>query len=515
MKRNPVTTSKRLIHNTFFNVLALMINSVIGFFLIGFFLGQIGETKYGIWVLVGSIFRYRGIMNMGLNSAVNRYVPIYLAKNDEKGIERVVSTSLFFLSISTFVLIAATLVIYCNIGSWFAIKSELVQITGTLVLIVGFCAACAMPLQISSAVLSGLQRYDIVNIATLVPLFLRTILLVIFLLHGYGLVTMGLIFAISEIVIRLLQAVFARRLLPNISISLTSINLRFLREMLTYGINTFLYTMAALILFKASDIVIGIFLGTAEISWFAVATAAVLLLSQFLQAFTAAIKPAVSDLDARDEHLRVREASFLMQKYSLLLIVPAGFFLFTLGRQFLCVWIGDKFQDPAIIDTMAFILSILTVGHCLRLAQHSNFLVLVGRGEHKIFGILTLAMALLCVLGSIIAVRVFGAGLIGIAWANFIPMVIIFGVVIPVYFNRKMNISFSENLREVWWPALLGSLPTVIFITILKYKSPPTTWAGIAVVVLSAIILTALCSWFFSLTDLERKRFRRVLLPGS
>jgi len=450
---------------------------------------------------------------MGLNSAINRYIPVYLAKNDDDGIERVVSNSLFFLLALAFLLVAITLVVYCNIGSWFAIKPELVSVAGVLVLIVGFCAACAMPLQLSSAVLSGLQRYDAVNIAVLIPLFLRTIFLVVLLLRGHGLIAMGIVFGVSEIVIRLLQFLLARRLLPKVSVSWASLDFRFLREMLTYGVNTFLYAMGGMIIYKASDLVIGVFLGTAEVSRFAIATAAVLLLSQFLQAFTAAIKPAVSDLNARDEHSRVREISFLMQKYSFLLIIPAGFFLVTIGRQFLWIWVGEKFQDPAVIDSTAMILAILTVGHCLRLMQHSNFLVLVGKGEHKIFGVLTFLVAMFCICGSVIAVRFLNMGLIGIAWANCAPMAVTFGIVVPIYFNRKMDITVAESIREVWWPAFLGSMPAVILISIWKYASPPTTWLGIAMVVFSVGIATILGGWCFSLTELEKKRFRYVLLP--
>ena len=83
--------------------------------------------------------------------------------------------------------------------------------------------------------------------------------------------------------------------------------------MLSYGINTFLYTASAIIVYKASSIIIGIFMDTAQVSRFEVAAAGVLLLSQFLQAFTAAIKPAVSDLDARDDHHVSKKYLFLLK----------------------------------------------------------------------------------------------------------------------------------------------------------------------------------------------------------
>jgi len=511
MNPQTVTTSKRLVYNSLLNVTTLVTHAVIGFFLIRFFLGRFGEERYGVWVLIGgSMFRYAPLLSMGLNSAVNRYIPLYLAKNDTEGIQRVVNTSLFFFTMLTLLLVMVSLVIYYNVGSWFAIEPELVKTAGTLVLIVGFCFAFAMPFQPSTAVLSGLQRYDLINVVVLIVLVSRTGLIVLLLFRHYGLLTTGIVFGLSEIVVRILHCVFVKRLLPDASLSLTKINFRLLKEMLSYGINTLMYSMGAIIIYHASSLIIGIFIGTAEISQFTVATAGVLLLTQFLGAFTAVIKPAVSDLDARDDHATVKEIALLTQKYSLLLIIPSVCFLIAMGREFLHVWVSDRFEDPAVIDTMALILAILAIGHGLRLAQHSNFLVLVGRGRHKIFAVLTALTALLCVSASVISVKVLNRGLIGIAWSNFLPMALISGVILPIYFNRKMHISALENALKIWLPALLGSLPAIIMIILWKCLAPPNTWLEIGGVVLSAAALTLVSGWFLSLTKVEQKRFTRI-----
>jgi len=513
MTEQYTTTSKRLIHNTIFNVMTLVSGAVITFFLIRFFLAHLGESKYGVWVLIGSIFQYRRLLDMGMNSSINRYIPVGLAKGDNKAIQRILSTSLFFFSAVAVVFILLSLVIYFNIGSWFSIAPDLVGTAGLLVLIVGGCFTIAMPLQLSSALLSGLQRYDVLNLAELIILLLRSALIVILLQHGFGLLTMGFVFGTSEIAVRLIQFVFARKLLIRTRITLKSIDLGLLKEMLAYGINTFLYTMGALILFKAGDVVIAMYLGTKQVSQFAVAIAGVVLLSQFLRAFTAAIKPAVSDLDARDDHRRVREISFLMQKYSLLLIIPAACFLIVMGRDFLQVWVGNEFQNPTAVDSMAVILAILTVGHCLRLAQHSNFVVLVGKGEHRLFGFLAITTALLCVAASIISLKVFNLGLLAVAWSNCLPVALISGVVLPIYFNRKMKISIRDSISNIWRPALLGSMPAVIMISSWKYLYPPADWFSIIMVVLSAGLLTFLSAWYLSFTHLERNRLVKTLVP--
>jgi O-antigen/teichoic acid export membrane protein len=513
MSEQPITTSKRLVYNTLFNVLTLVSNAVIGFFLIRFFLGRLGEIRFGVWLLIGgSIYRYAPLLNMGLNSSINWYIPVYLVEKNEQGIQRVIGTSFFAFLILAAILAVASLVICYNVGAWFAIDAGFIPDAKTLVLVVGFCFALAMPLQLCTAVLSGLQRYDVINLVMIFVLLVRTVILVVLLSYGYGLLAMGLAFGLSEVAVRAMHFYYVKKLLPQMSLSLAHVDFGLLRQLLAYGINTFLYSMGAVLIYHASNIVIGIFIGAAEISQFAAAGAGALLLSQLLNAFTAAIKPAVSDLDARDDSAAVKELAFLTQKYSLLLIIPAGCFFVVMGKEFLQVWIGGIFQDPAVINTMGTILGILVVGHCLRMAQHSNFLVLVGLGQHKIFGFLIALTALLCIAGSVVSVKIFHWGLLGVAWSNFLPMVLITGVIIPIYFNWKMHISLRETISNVWKPALLGALPVVIMISVWKYLSPPDSWLEIVGVIVAAAILTVICGWFLSLRDVERKLFTHIAL---
>jgi len=281
--------------------------------------------------------------------------------------------------------------------------------------------------------------------------------------------------------------------------------------MLFYGMNTFLYAMGALIIYRASETIIGIFFDPTQLTIFSTAAAGVLLLSEFLQAFTAAIKPAVSDLDARDDHTRVKLIAFLTQKYSLLVLIPAAAFLIVMGREFLTIWVGARFKEPGVIGAMSNILAILTVGYCMILSQHSNFLVLAGRGEHRVFGILTAVEAVLCVSTAVFTVSVLHWGLAGIAWSNLIPMALVAGVVLPAYFNHKMNIRTTENLSHVWRPALLSTIPSIVLILAWKRVAPPDSWLGLFAVVGAAAGVTVLSAWLFGMESVERRRLRGVL----
>lgn len=512
MTNSPITTPKRLVYNTVYNVIMLVLTALISFFLVRFFLVQLGEERYGIWVLIGSVFRYRGIMTMGLSSSINRHIPVYMAQGDNAGVQRVVSTTFFFFSVLAVLLFIVSVIICINIGSWFTINPDFVKIASLLTLMLGFCFAFSMPLQLFSGVLSGLQRYGLLNIASLVPILIQTALVIILMLHGYGLIMMGIVFGGSEILIGLIQFIFVKKLLPHISISIKDIDFGLLKEMLPYGLNTLLYATGAVIICKASELVIGVFLGTAEIAQYAVAVAGIMLLVQFLQAFTAAIKPAVSELDALDDHNKVREISFLTQKYSLLILIPAGSFFIIMGEDFIRLWVGDTFKNPSTVVMLGVVLKILTIGHCIRLSQHSNFLVLVGRGEHRLFGIFTAITALLCVVASVVAVKTFNLGLVGIAWANCIPMVLVSWTVLPIYFNRKLDITVLQSFHRVWWPAFCGGLPTIILIMAWKCISPPDSWLEMFLLVFTVMLVTLISGGCFSLGTEERRRFLRIAL---
>jgi O-antigen/teichoic acid export membrane protein len=506
-----VTTSRALVRNTVFNLLMLLSNAVVAFLLVPFFVGQLGKPAYGVWVLIGSVFRYRILLGMGLNSAINRRIPMYLAKDDEDGIRRTVSTALFFFTIIALVLALLTVVLAAKVGDWFEIPPDLIRTTSVLVLVVGLGFAASTPLQLTTAVLSGLQRYDMVSIVTMIVLVVRTALTVVLLLRGYGLVTLGIIYGVSEIVARGLQHLLAQRLLPVGYASWRNVDRGLLREMLFYGMNTFLYAMGALIIYRASETIIGIFLGTEEIAIFSTAAAGVLLLSEVLQAFTTAIKPAVSDLDARDDQTRVKLIAFLTQKYSLLVLIPAAAFLIVMGREFLTIWVGERFQEPGLIPSMAKILSILTVGYFLIMSQHSNFLVLAGRGEHRVFGLLTAIEAVLCVCTAVFTVAVLGWGLTGIAWSNLVPMALVAGLIIPIYFNRKMKIPAKESLAQVWFPAALSTLPSILLIVIWQSLIPPSSWLALFAVVTATGATTVISAWVLGMNDAERRRLLSVL----
>jgi len=231
------------------------------------------------------------------------------------------------------------------------------------------------------------------------------------------------------------------------------------------------------------------------------------MVGMFTQALAAAIKPAVSDLDTRENESKIHQIAFLTQKYILILLIPSVFFFLVMGKDFLRVWVGTDYSKLHVI------LVLLSLGHFLRLAQYSNFLVLVGKGEHRIFGFLAVVMAVCTIALAIVFVKMFNLGLMGIALSNLLPMSLICGLILPIYFNSKMNISLKECVCQVWWPALAGCLPVLLFIASWKYYHSPACWLHIATVVTCAFVITIVGAWLWCLGSVEKRMFLRIFSP--
>ena len=502
------TDATLVVTNVLWNAAASLFGSVIAFLLVPFLLGRLGEAVYGVWSLIGSVFAYSVVFQLGLVSAVNRWIPVRLASGDADGLRAVVSTTAAFLCGIGAVLLALTFLLWTFLLDVFQIPPALADEARLCVLVVGVGSAFNTVLGAASAILSGYQRYDLMGGSRIAVTLARTALLVWLVVQGHGLVVIALVYALGELAVNSLYLALALRLLPERPFARAALDADPLREMLHYGFNTFNYILGALLLLKVGEVLIGIYRSAEEVAHYALVTASVLTLSTVIEAFCAAIKPAASDLEASDERGRLKELTLLSQKYSLFMILPAAAFLLVMGREFLAIWTQ---KDIALLPT---ILAIVAVGHAFRLAQHSSFFVLVGMGEHRFFGRLMLIMASGTVLLGWASLALLDWGLLGVAWASAIPLVFGCGVLLPRHVYRKLGVGWSESLRRVWAPSLGGALPGVLLLVAWKLTMPPRSWPELLLVVVAVAATTGLAAWRLGLGESERVRFWSLAKQG-
>ena len=69
----------RMLRGAASNAVGQCITLVTTFLLTPYVLHRIGETGFGLWVLVGSLVAYGGLLDLGLGSAVIKFLAHYQA----------------------------------------------------------------------------------------------------------------------------------------------------------------------------------------------------------------------------------------------------------------------------------------------------------------------------------------------------------------------------------------------------------------------------------------------------
>src|SRR5690242_20874678 len=103
---------------------SLGINIVVGIFLSPFIMHRLGDAAFGIWVLIFSITGYYGIFDLGIRSAIIRFVSKFSATGDIEDLARVINTNLFLYVCTGIASMLVTVVLALHLSSIFRIPPE-------------------------------------------------------------------------------------------------------------------------------------------------------------------------------------------------------------------------------------------------------------------------------------------------------------------------------------------------------------------------------------------------------
>ena len=88
---------KTISRNIFSNYVGIGGSIVIAFLLSPFLIHTLGDTNYGIWSVIAALTGYMALLDLGVSSAVAKYVSKYKALDDYPSLNKVMSTGLLIL----------------------------------------------------------------------------------------------------------------------------------------------------------------------------------------------------------------------------------------------------------------------------------------------------------------------------------------------------------------------------------------------------------------------------------
>ncbi len=457
-----MSLKRRVIRNIFSNWVAYSISIIVTFFVSPFVVHTLGNAGYGIWVLVGSLSGYLGLLDFGLRPTIVKFVSKYKALGDDRKINEVFNTVLAVYLLIAVVVVLASLVLSYFANNIFNSPPEYHSEMKIIIVLIGVNVALGFPFGVFNAIINALQRFDINNVINITVFLIRSLFVVVFLKLGGGLIALGIIVIFAGLLEFLAKARWCFKIFPALKFQPGLANRETLKMISGFSVYTFIIGISFQISFLSDSIVIGSFMSASAITFFAIGGNLISYLKQLASHVSTVLTPVASTFDAHQDYERLRQLLLLGTRYILLIILPVGFTFLVMGETFINLWMGEEYGPAS--STVLVILTWAYFGFLAQLVPGSIFL---GLGKIKSLAYLNLACALLNIIISIILVKPYGV--YGVAFGTAIPLTLYGTFIIPPYICRTLNVRFGTYLKQSYLPPLLAALPFLIAILYIKH----------------------------------------------
>src|SRR5438105_4425086 len=250
---------------------AFVFSAAVGFFLSPYVVHHLGNTQYGIWVLLGSLVGYLGFLDLGVRGGVTRFVANLHAGDKHVEAGRLASAGLALFSLLGLTALAIATGLALAARHVFTIPEAMLGATRLVLIMGGVNVALALVSGVFGGIIVARQRFDISSSVQITIEMTRALLVVLALHLGYGLVSLAAIQLTISLVRGVIDFVLSRRLYPELRISIRGWSRPQLRQLLSFSVYASILQLSALVIWQMDAIVIGAFLPVAMITFFAIA----------------------------------------------------------------------------------------------------------------------------------------------------------------------------------------------------------------------------------------------------
>ena len=493
-----------LLRSTISNYVGRFIGLVTWFALTPFVLDQLEPTFYGLWVLVGSVTSYGALLDFGIAGTITKYVAEFRAREQWEDAQHLVGTALVtYLTLGGLVVLAS-LAFAPLFPRIFNVPADNQSLARLLVILSGIGTGLAIPSNSTSAVLRGLQRFDLLNLFGIIGTLLLAGATIAVLLLGGGVIG----FVVTGISVNFLMLIpniwIIHRIAPDLRFGSVGASREMFKRLTSFSSSLFMLRIGGQLETKTDELVIGAFLPVSAVTPYNLARKLSAFPQMLTEQFLSLLLPLTSKLHAENEMSRLRTVYMISTRLTLAIFLALGASLIFLAAPFLTVWLGEEFAQysPLVL--------ILSLASLIDTTTWPAGLVLQGMGLPRFSGIMSIFAGLANLTLSLFLVR--RLGLTGVALGTLIPTAVVcIGFVLP-YTMRAIGAHIHDVVNQVLIPTSIPAIPSSIAIYILTKVVPLTSIPSVLFVGGAGLIIYVLAYLSIESNAFERELFRNILM---
>lgn len=458
----------------------------------------IGQSNFGLYTLATSLVTMVTI-DLGLSSAVTRFISKYRAENDVESIRKFLGISYKLFIFLAFIFLVSLTIVYLNVDRIF-LKLSLEEIGKVKVLlsIAGLYAVVSFPFHPLDGLLVSGERFIFQKSTALISKVLNVALMVIALLMGYGLYSLVVVNAFSGFVIIGLKLYFLSKNDPQ-QIEWKGFDTRLTREIFSFSLWVMVVSIAQRLILNVTPSVLGITSGSREIAIFSAAMTIEGYVWTFASVFGGMFLPKVAKLIYGDNagSGAIQELMIKVGRIQFILLAGIVSIFIVAGSDFFLNWLGPDFEKSYLITVLLVLPGLITI------PQEIASTALIASNQVKYNAFSKIIVAVLSIsLSYILSLRygATGAGM-AILTGNLVGSVLVMNII----YVRVLKINVWEFFRKCQLSMMMPFILVLIAGLGLNYLITDVSWVNTISKIVLLLIIYAFTAYFLAMNSYEKE----------
>jgi O-antigen/teichoic acid export membrane protein len=481
-----MASTRRFAFNVVMNWVAMAVGMVVPFFLTPLVIRSLGPVAYGVWILAVSTVAYLNLLDLGLRSAIVRFVCAADSQGKIAEVKKIVSAALWLRLLIAAAVVILSVVLSVVFPHMFKVPHDLGRAAQITVLLCALGVAITLLSSVFSGVLAAMNRFDLLSTITMIQTVVRAVGVVLILHAGGGLVAL----AYWEFTVIVISAVItvgsAFKIYPASRVRVTRPDRETLKMIWSHSFITFIWSIAAQVILYTDNVVVGAFAGVGLVAYYAIGGSLVVYSGQVVGALSTTFVPLASRLNAAGKNGQMQKLLLRGSQASLAIMFPISLTLLLRGKTFIGLWMGHQYSEIG-----GTVLQILLISQFFNAAGSTPASLVMAIGKHKPVAIAASISAALNLTLSIILVKTIGV--YGVAWGTSIAGTIVFLSFYPQYVQKVLEVPIRTYLWTGWGKVTLCAVPFAIAVAAAERFWHPRSLVPFFAQVLATLPVYGIC----------------------
>ena len=324
------------------NATNMVVQVVVSFFMTPFILACLGEQLYGAWLLIAIFVGYYGLLDLGISSAVMRFVSRTIGAKQRGEIKYYVNSAFWVLSLLGGLIIIISVVVYFISGAFFELQKDY-HIFRFSILVLGCGIGISFPFRIFVGVLNANLRFDLNRYVDIGQTLLRTAAIILLLKMGYaiyGLVLASVLVMLFDYVIR---TYIAFKVDPDLKLDIVFFRKDKIMEMKSYSFFSFVQNLASIFNTKIDPYIIAGLGNLTLVTFYGIALSLVEYFSQFFYAVLGVLFPLISQKEGESDIESLGPSMEFITRITTITSTFLAAMVILYSSHFLVRWLGNNF----------------------------------------------------------------------------------------------------------------------------------------------------------------------------